>query len=206
QEQQLGRNRLTLPSPAVPLLLLVVTLAHSAPLGTPQTSDWTQILVRSQSLVQKILQSLVQIHAQIVTSPGLTFDHSGHAPELHLMMSQLQIPTPPLLKPLSPSFTQDCVRRMWEGLEQQQRIVGELSSKQSTLSDLHADLSDLKGQVATVTMGVVNSSPVQSESSILINLHGDYETEVAVHLMLTTLRTFCQDLRRSLRTLESQPV
>ncbi|KAJ0000889.1 hypothetical protein NQD34_005909 [Periophthalmus magnuspinnatus] len=193
----------------VPLLLLVVTLAHSAPLGTPQTSDWTQILVRSQSLVQKILQSLVQIHAQIVTSPGLTFDHSGHAPELHLMMSQLQIPTPPVLKPLSPSFTQeDCVRRMWEGLEQQQRIVGELSSKQSTLSDLHADLSDLKGQVATMmsAMGVVNSSPVQSESSILINLHGDYETEVAVHLMLTTLRTFCQDLRRSLRTLESQPV
>ncbi|XP_055008482.1 uncharacterized protein LOC110173647 isoform X2 [Boleophthalmus pectinirostris] len=186
----------------VPLLLLLAALAHSAPVG-PWTSDQTQILVRSQMLVQKILQSLVQIHAQTVTSSGLTFDPSGPAPELQLMMSQLQITPPPVPNLLSPTFSQeDCVRWMWAGLEQQQRIVGDLSSKLSALSDLHADLSDLQAQTAEMMslMGVVIST-VQSGSSILTRLHGDYDTEVAVHLTLTTLRAFCHDLSRALRKL-----
>ncbi|XP_072298952.1 colony stimulating factor 3 (granulocyte) b [Eucyclogobius newberryi] len=187
----------------VTLLLLMMALAHAVPLGSSRTSDLTRILV----LVQKILQSLDQIHGKTVTSPGLTFDPSSHTPELHLMMSQLQMPPTPVLKPISPSFTQeDCVRRMWEGLEQQQRIVGDLSSRLSALSDLHADLRDLQAQMTAMmlAMGVVNSPPAQSEGSILTRLHGDYETQVATHLTLKTLRAFCQDLRRSLRMLGSQ--
>ncbi|KAK7877330.1 hypothetical protein WMY93_031980 [Mugilogobius chulae] len=100
---------------------------------------------------------------------------------------------------------EDCVRTMWAGLEQQQRIVGELSSKLSALSDLHADLRDLQEQVSSMmsSMGVVISPLAQSESSLLTRLHDDFQTQMATHLTLTTLREFCQDLRRSFRALAS---
>lgn len=35
-------------------------------------------------------------------------------------------------------------------------------------------------------------------------LHGDYEVQVAVHLTLTQLRSFCHDMIRSLRAAATQ--
>uniref|UniRef100_A0AAV2KHU0 Uncharacterized protein n=1 Tax=Knipowitschia caucasica TaxID=637954 RepID=A0AAV2KHU0_KNICA len=130
--------------------VLLLSLADSAPLPSDPASLLAspQIWLRAQAVVQKILLCLPQLHAKTVSASQLSYEGPTH--QLHLMAAQLQVPTPPLLQPLSATFTAgDSVRRMWEGLVQQQRIVGDLSTRLSVLSDLHADLRDLGSQVAT---------------------------------------------------------
>ena len=44
--------------------------------------------------------------------------------------------------------------------------------------------------------------PYQSPN-LAAHLHGDYELQVANHLTLTQLRTFCQDIVRSMRNISN---
>lgn len=119
--------------------------------------------------------------------------------------------------------------RMLAGGQLYQGLLGVLSERVGGLTELSADIRDLLTHVRKVTPtpvvtshlscavigsshlcvfqmkeagGLVDDDPDQNPSLDLgRRLHGNYEVQVAVHLTLTQLRSFCHDLIRSLRAI-----
>lgn len=118
---------------------------------------------------------------------------------------------------------------MLAGGQLYQGLLGVLSERVGGLTELSADIRDLLTHVRKVTHtpvvtsqlscaaigsshlcvfqmkeagGLVDDDPDQNLSLDLgRRLHGNYEVQVAVHLTLTQLRSFCHDLIRSLRAI-----
>ncbi|XP_039980234.1 uncharacterized protein LOC120788449 [Xiphias gladius] len=192
---------------AVALLhcFLFAVLVQSAPVGMASDPPpaFREAAERAKTLVEKILRDLPGMHTATVNTEGLTFDPSTQTTNLQMMVTSLGIPAAPVLKPLSERFTLDmCVSRMLVGGRLYQGLLGVLSERLSGLKDLRADLRDLLTHINKMkeVAQLGGDSLDQNQSLDLASrLHGNYEVQVAVHLTLTQLRSFCHDLIRSLR-------
>ncbi|XP_023263453.1 uncharacterized protein LOC111656104 [Seriola lalandi dorsalis] len=189
---------------AVALLhcFLFAVLVRSAPAPLPAFRETAE---RAKTLVEKILRDLPDVHAATINTEGLTLDPSTQTANLQMMVTSLGIPAGPVIKPLSERFTLDmCVSRMLAGGRLYQGLLGILSERLSGLTDVRADLRDLlthlrkMKEAAQLADDGLDQNPSLDLST---RLHGNYEVQVAVHLTLTQLRSFCHDLIRSLRAI-----
>ncbi|XP_031694907.1 uncharacterized protein LOC116377410 [Anarrhichthys ocellatus] len=181
---------------------LLADFIQLAPVSPSNPSALIEAAERAKMLVEKILRDVPAVHAATVTIEGLTLD-SAHTANLQMMVTSLGIPSAPVLKPLSESFTLDvCVSRMSAGSRLYQMILEVLSGRLSGLSDLQADLRDLQTHITKMKeafqLSVVEADQNQN-LDLASRLHGNYGVQVAAHLTLTQLRSFCHDLTRSLR-------
>ncbi|XP_068581884.1 colony stimulating factor 3 (granulocyte) b [Cebidichthys violaceus] len=183
---------------------LLADFIQSAPVSPSDPSALIEAAERAKTLVEKILRDVPAAHAATITIEGLTLD-SAYTANLQIMVTSLGIPPAPVLKPPSESFTLDvCVSRMSAGSRLYQRILGVLAGRLSGLSDLQADLRDLQTHITkmkeAVQLGGVEADQNQNlDLDQAFRRHGNYGVQVAAHLMLTQLRSFCHDLNRSLR-------
>ncbi|XP_008328618.1 uncharacterized protein LOC103393428 isoform X2 [Cynoglossus semilaevis] len=160
---------------------------------------------RAKILVEKILKEIPVVHATTVSAEGLTLEPSNQETQLQMMMTSLGIPASPVLKPLSERFSVDmCTHRMWIGGQLHQRLLGVLSDRLSGLSDLTVDLRDLLTHITKMREGArpgahLSDQDQTADLGLSSRLHSNYELQVAVHMTLTQLRSFCYDMIRSLR-------
>ncbi|XP_059204100.1 granulocyte colony-stimulating factor-like [Centropristis striata] len=188
---------------ALLLCFLLADLTHSAPVSSSLEPPVAlrEAAERAKTLVEKIVRDIPAVHAAAVTTEGLTLDSAAQSTNLQLMVTSLGIPAAPVLKPPSEHFTLDvCVRRMLAGGRLYQGLLGVLSERVSGLSNLQADLRDLLTHVAKMKEAAPSGGEEAEPSLDLASrLHGDYEVQVAAHLTLMQLKSFCHDLIRSLR-------
>ncbi|XP_070837007.1 uncharacterized protein [Chaetodon trifascialis] len=183
---------------------LFVGLVQSAPVSlSDPPSALREAAERAKTLVEKILRDIPTVYTATVTTQGLTLDPAGQTVNLQMMVTSLGIPAAPVIKPPSESFTLDiCVSRMSAGSRMYQGLLGVFSDKLSGLSDLRADLRDLLTHINKMKDAAqLSADEVDQNHSLDLasRLHGNYDVQVAVHLTLTQLRSFCHDLIRSLR-------
>lgn len=91
---------------------------------------------------------------------------------------------------------------MSAGSQLYQGLLGVLSDKLSGLNDLKADLRDLLTHITKMKEAAQLDGSVSDQNQIpdlASRLHGNYEVQVAIHVTLTQLQSFCHDLIRSLR-------
>ncbi|XP_074553428.1 colony stimulating factor 3 (granulocyte) b [Halichoeres trimaculatus] len=187
---------------------LFAVLVRSAPLSSlsdlPPT--FREEAEQAKTLVEKILTDIPAVHSATVDTEGLTLDPSTQTENLQMMVASLGIPASPVLKPLSERFTLDqCVNRMSAGSQMYQELLGVLSHRLSGLSDLQEDLRNLVTHINKMKEVAQLSSGGEEDQNYSLDLaaQGSYNLQVAVHLTLTQLRSFCQDLKRSLRAISS---
>ncbi|KAK5856877.1 hypothetical protein PBY51_008440 [Eleginops maclovinus] len=179
---------------------LLVGLTRSVPVSSAPLA-LRAAAERAKTLVEKILKDVPAVHAAAVTTEGLTLDPSPTT-NLQMMVTSLGIPPAPVLKPPSEHFTLAvCVSRMSAGCQLYQGLLGDLSERLSGLSDLGADLRDLHTHINKMKEAAHLGGGGEEHQSVDLasRLHGIYEVQVAAHLTLTQLRSFCHDLIRSLR-------
>lgn len=125
---------------------------------------------------------------------------------LQMMVSSLDISTPPALMLQSTHFTlENSLSRMSVGIQLHQDLLGALASKLQGLDDLQADLRELHTQITEMqALGGWSLSDTYQIPDLAARLHDDYKTQVASHLTLTQLRAFCHDMVRSLRIISAQ--
>ncbi|XP_045896035.1 granulocyte colony-stimulating factor-like [Micropterus dolomieu] len=185
---------------------LLAVLVQSAPVSSPyeQPPAFKEAAERAKTLVEKIMRDIPTVHAATVITEGLTLEPSSQTANLQMMMTTLGIPAAPVLKPPSEHFTLDtCVSRMSAGSRLYQGLLGVLSDRLSGLSDLRADLRDLLTHINKMKeVAQLGGEADQNQSlDLASHLRGSYEVQVATHLTLTQLRSFCHDLFRSLRAI-----
>ncbi|KAK2894294.1 colony stimulating factor 3 (granulocyte) b [Channa argus] len=184
---------------------LFAVLVQSAPTAPPPLA-FREAVERTKALVEKILTDLPTVHAATVNIQGLTLDSSSQTANLQMMVMSLGISASPVIKPLSEHFTLDmCVGRMLAGSQLYKGILGVLSERLSGLSDLKAELRDLHLHInkmkEVAKLSGTDSSDQSSVSDLAARLQDDYKVQVAVHLTLSQLRSFCHDMIRSLRNI-----
>lgn len=198
--------------PLLPVILLYhylfAVLVQSAPLSSLSDlpPSFREAAERAKALVEKILRDIPAVHSATVDTEGLFLDPSTQTANLQMMVTSLGIPDSPVLKPLSEHFTLDmCVNRMLAGSQMYQGLLGVLSHRLSGLSDLQADLRDLVTYINKMKEAAqLGSSGEEDQNhSLGLALNGSYDLQVAVHLTLRQLRSFCHDLIRSLRAVTS---
>ncbi|XP_071754720.1 granulocyte colony-stimulating factor-like [Centroberyx gerrardi] len=183
----------------------LAVLVRSAPLPDSSSAgmnlEFKQAAERAKTLVEKILRDIPTVHGATVNIQGLTLDPSSQPANLQMMETSLGIPAAPVLKPLSESFTLAlCVNRMSVGTKLHQDLLGALADKLTGLTDLRSDLRDLLTQISKMQeLGQLSSAEQYQSPDLASRLNGNYEVQVANHLTLKQLRSFCHDLIRSLR-------
>ncbi|XP_051276149.1 uncharacterized protein LOC127374625 isoform X2 [Dicentrarchus labrax] len=182
----------------------LIVLVRSAPVSSPSNPPpaFREAAERAKTLVEKILRDIPAVHAATVNTQGLTLDPSTQTANLQVMMQSLRIPAAPVLKPPSERFTLEMsVSRMCAGSRLYQRLLGVLSDRLSGLSDLRADLRDLLTHINKMREAAQLGAGggVDQDHGLDLTSRSDYDVQVAVHLTLTQLRSFCHDLIRSLR-------
>ncbi|XP_034047284.1 colony stimulating factor 3 (granulocyte) a [Thalassophryne amazonica] len=179
-------------------------LVQSAPVD-PQLA-FREAAERAKLLVEKILHDIPTAYRATVTMEGLTLDPSNQPANLQMMTTSLKIPAAPVLKPLSDSFTLDtCVKRMSAGSRLHHDLLGSLAGQLNGLNDLRADLWDLLSQISNLKQLADLSDPTEhyQRPDLTSTLQSDYDVQMAAHLILKQLRSFCHDLIRSLRAISS---
>ncbi|XP_056871143.1 uncharacterized protein LOC130515115 [Takifugu flavidus] len=188
------------------LLQYFLFVVQSAPVGPPEpTPDLTDVAERARTLVQKILRDIPVAHAAAISTKGLTLD-SAQLTNLQVMSLSLGLPVAPLLKPPSDQFTLDiCVSRMLVGCQMFQKLLGVLSERVDGLMDLKVTLRDLVTHITkmTETVRLNGDTPEAPSWDAASRLPGNYEAQMAAHLTLIQLRSFCHDLTRSLRAIST---
>ncbi|XP_041634099.1 granulocyte colony-stimulating factor-like [Cheilinus undulatus] len=190
---------------AVLHVFLCSLLVQSAPISSPSDLPpaFREAAAQAKTLVEKILRDIPAVHGATVNTEGLTLDPSTQTENLQMMATTLRIPAAPVLKPLSERFTLDvCVSRMAAGSRLYQGLLGVLSESLDGLTDLQADLRDLLMNINKMKEAAQLSSSSEDQN---LDFHpqGNFEVQVAIHLTLKQLRSFCHDLIRSLRAVRS---
>ncbi|KAF4100028.1 colony stimulating factor 3 (granulocyte) b isoform X2 [Onychostoma macrolepis] len=180
-------------------VLCGLTLADAAPL---QTQELTRAVERATSLTKKILSDIPAAHRACVKTTGLTL--SSEAEHLEYLFSDLGIPAPPVLK--SEDLSMDVsLSRIVAGLELHRELlqdITELLSSTEELTLLLADIRDLSDQIYQMQQLAQTPSTVSQKAAFTAlspRLNSDYRVQVAIHLSLRQLRSFTQDVFRSLR-------
>ncbi|KAM7371358.1 hypothetical protein PAMP_008610 [Pampus punctatissimus] len=191
----------------------LTVLVQSAPTRSASESlaAFREAAERAKTLVEKILKDIPTTHANTITTEGLTLHTSGQTANLQMMVKTLGIPDAPVIKPLSERFTLDMyVSRMSAGSQLYQGLLGVLSDRLSGLSDLRSELRDLLTQISKMReaaqLGASSDADQNQSLDLASRLHGNYEVQVAAHLTMSRLRSFCHDLIRSLRAIVAGPI
>uniref|UniRef100_A0A8C1XHU8 Colony stimulating factor 3 (granulocyte) b n=1 Tax=Cyprinus carpio TaxID=7962 RepID=A0A8C1XHU8_CYPCA len=181
------------------VLRCCLTLLDAAPL---QKQEMTRAVERATSLAKKILSDVPAAHQACVNTAGLAL--SSEAGHLEFFLSDLGIPAPPVLK--SEDLSMDVsLSRIVAGLDLHRDLlqdIRERSSSTEELSLLLADITDLSAQVHQMQQLAQIPSTVSQKAAfpaLSPRLSGDYQVQVAIHLSLQQLRSFTQDVFRSLR-------
>ncbi|KAM4534677.1 uncharacterized protein V3H82_024599 [Fundulus diaphanus] len=184
---------------------LLASSVRSAPVGSLSSLPpaFRETAVEAKTLGEKILKDIPAAHGATVNVFSL--DSSSQTSNLQMMAASMGIPSSPVLKALSEHFTLDmCVSRMLAGVQMYQNLLEVLSSRVKGLEDLKVDLRDLLNhvdklkEVAQLGSDVSDQNPV---SDLASHLQDNYSIQVAVHVTLTQLRSFCHDLNRTFRVL-----
>uniref|UniRef100_A0A3Q3C8E4 Uncharacterized LOC102308930 n=1 Tax=Haplochromis burtoni TaxID=8153 RepID=A0A3Q3C8E4_HAPBU len=192
--------------PVVALLhcCLLAALVQSAPVSSPSNPSQTfkEAVERVMRLVEKIRKDVRSVHGSIINIDGFTLDPSSQTGELEMKRINLGIPDPPVLKELSEQFTADmCVSRMLAGGRLYQGLLVDLSRRLGGLEALSAELRDLVTHINQEVLGFIQVVWSLLSLDLTLNLHGNYDVQVAAHLTLCQLLEFCHDLIRSLRNM-----
>ncbi|MED6245202.1 hypothetical protein CHARACLAT_000250 [Characodon lateralis] len=184
--------------------LLCASLVQSAPVGLPSNLPpaFRETAVEAKTLSEKILKDISAAHT--ATVKDFSLDSSSQMSNLQMMAVSMGIPSSPVLKVLSEHFTLDmCVSRMLAGVQMYQNLLEVLSSRASGLEDLKADLRDLLNHINKLTEAQLGAdySDQNPISDLDSHLQDSYSVQVAVHMTLTQLRSFCHDLNRTFRVL-----
>ncbi|XP_047428237.1 granulocyte colony-stimulating factor-like [Mugil cephalus] len=180
---------------------LFASLVRSAPVSslTNCPPAFREAAEQAKTLVEKILQDIPAVHRATVNSESM--NPSSPTTNLQVMATSMGIPASPVLKPLSERFTLDlCVSRMLEGSQLYHGLLGDLSKKLSGLEDLRVDLRDLQTHISKMK-DAAQLGGDGSEQNPSLNLQSSFDVQVAAHVTLTQLRSFCHDLVRSLRAI-----
>ncbi|XP_010734587.1 colony stimulating factor 3 (granulocyte) a isoform X2 [Larimichthys crocea] len=189
----------------------MATFARSAPLpgvGTLVADPQSQEIVESSRLlIQKILLSIPDTHKSCIHSEGLKLNSSENA-KLVIMAATIGIPSAPVLRPVSENFSvETSLSRMSEGLQLHRALLQQASDsphldKNDKLTELMADIRDLVIKTNKLLKTVQRETVVlPTPTPVTLNLPGEYEVQVAAHLILVQLQSFGQDVDRSLRSL-----
>ncbi|KAG8009085.1 hypothetical protein GBF38_011692 [Nibea albiflora] len=184
--------------------------ARSAPLpgGSTLVADpqSQEIVERSRLLIQKILLSIPDTHKSCIHSEGLKLNSSENA-KLVIMAATIGIPSAPVLRPVSDNFSvETSLSQMSEGLQQHRALLQQASdsphlTKKDKLTELMVDIRDLVIQTNKLLKIVQETVVLRTPSPVTLNLPGEYEVQVAAHLILVQLQSFGQDMDRSLRSM-----
>ncbi|KAF3704568.1 hypothetical protein EXN66_Car020257 [Channa argus] len=198
----------------------MASLASGAPLpeeialvGDPKFQDLVQ---KSRSITKKILDSIHDTHKSCISTQTLRLD-SPETSKLAVMASNIGISSAPVLKVVSEEFTlETSLTRMSEGLQLHRALLNFVSPHLPNIhkvTELVADIRDLTLKIdksiyplcfasqmlkIAQTEAYVQPTPI----SVALRLPGEYEVQVAAHLMLVQLQTFGQDMIRCLRDLD----
>ncbi|KAK2887363.1 hypothetical protein QQF64_013512 [Cirrhinus molitorella] len=176
-----------------------LTLVDSAPL---QKHELTRAVETGMSLAKKILSDIPAVHEACVKTAGLTL--SSEAKHLEYLLSDIGIPAPPVLK--SEDLTMDVsLKLIVNGLDLYHELLQEIKELLTSTEELNlllADIRDLSAQVHEMQqLAQIPSTASQKAAFTALSsrLNSDYQIQVAVHLSLQQLRSFTQDVFRSLR-------
>ncbi|XP_077089856.1 colony stimulating factor 3 (granulocyte) b isoform X2 [Siphateles boraxobius] len=181
-----------------------LTLVYNAPL---RGHELTRAVENAMSLAKEILSGIRGAHDACVTSAGLTL--SSEAKSLEYLLSEIVIPAPPVLK--SEELTMETsLSRVVNGLELHHRLLeelGEFLSSSGELKHLLAAVRELCDQVKEVQRLAQIPSPESQDGfpGLSLHLRSDYQVQVAAHLTLQQLRSFTQDVFRTLRHISVSP-
>ncbi|XP_078146949.1 colony stimulating factor 3 (granulocyte) a isoform X2 [Centroberyx gerrardi] len=164
-----------------------------------------EVLLRSLSLIQKVLLSISETHKSCIHTETLQLNSTENA-NLKTMEDTIRFPSAPVVKAISESFTlETSLRRMSEGLQLHQdllkSVLPQLDNK-DCVTELLADIRDLLIQIHKMLRKVQAEPGVQPTASTLaLRLQGEFQVQVATHLTLVQLQSFVQDMARCLRSL-----
>lgn len=188
----------------------MASLSRSAPLpdGSTLVADprSQEIVQRSRSLIQKILLSIPDAHNSCIHTETLKLNSSENE-KLGVMATNIGIPSAPVLKTLSGTFSLETgLTRMSEGLQLHRALLGSVSphlEKKEKVMELQADIRDLILQINKMLNKVKGEALAQpTPTPVALRLPGEYEVQVAAHLTLVQLQSFGQDVVRLLRSLD----
>uniref|UniRef100_A0A3B4GIT8 Uncharacterized LOC102201030 n=1 Tax=Pundamilia nyererei TaxID=303518 RepID=A0A3B4GIT8_9CICH len=175
--------------PVVALLhcCLLAALVQSAPVSSPSNPSQTfkEAVERVMRLVEKIRKDVRSVHGSIIN---------------------IDVRTRPSISRRSPTTVcchDMCVSRMLAAGRLYQGLLVDLSRRLGGLEALSAELRDLVTHINQMKDAAQLSSDSLDQSSLdlTLNLHGNYDVQVAAHLTLCQLLEFCHDLIRSLRNM-----
>ncbi|XP_040922992.1 colony stimulating factor 3 (granulocyte) a [Toxotes jaculatrix] len=188
----------------------MAAVARSAPLpeGSALVEDpqFQEMVRRSRSLTQKILLSIPDTHRSCIHTEALQLNSSDNT-KFEIMASNIGIPSAPVLRPVSENFSlKTCLTQMSEGLQLHRALLSSVSerlSNKNKVIELMADIRDLTIQITKMLKMVQREAVVQpSPTPVALRLPGEYEVQVAAHLILVQLQAFGQDTVRCLRSLD----
>ncbi|XP_034070579.1 colony stimulating factor 3 (granulocyte) a [Gymnodraco acuticeps] len=189
----------------------MATLARSAPLqpemgALVEGTQFQEIVLRSRSLIEKILLSIPDTHKECIHIETLKLNSSENA-NFVTMASTIGIPAAPVLKVVSENFSLETgLRRMSEGLQLHRALLRSVSPRleqKDRVIGLQADIRDLVVQINKMLKMTHAEAVVQpSPTPVALRLPGEYEVQVAAHLTLVQLQAFGQDTTRCLRGLD----
>ncbi|CAN9508531.1 unnamed protein product [Ophioblennius macclurei] len=165
-----------------------------------------ELVQRSRSFVNKILQSIPDTHRSCVYIETLQLNSSENA-KLGRMAVTIRLPTAPVLKVVSENVTlEQSLKLMYEGLQLHRAALISVSHRlehKERVTELLAEIRDLCFQISKMLkMAQAESGPQPTASSVDLHLPGKYEVQVAVHLTLVQLQSFSHDVVRCLRVLD----
>uniref|UniRef100_A0A3Q4HMY5 Uncharacterized LOC102780934 n=1 Tax=Neolamprologus brichardi TaxID=32507 RepID=A0A3Q4HMY5_NEOBR len=171
--------------PVVALLhcCLLAALVQSAPVSSP--SNPKEAVERVMRLVEKIRKDVRSVHGSIINIDVRTRASISRRSRTTVCCHDM------------------CVSRMLAGGRLYQGLLVDLSRRLGGLEALSAELRDLVTHINQMKDAAQLSSDSSDQSSLdlALNLHGNYDVQVAAHLTLCQLLEFCHDLIRSLRNM-----
>uniref|UniRef100_A0A4W4GFD9 Colony stimulating factor 3 (granulocyte) a n=1 Tax=Electrophorus electricus TaxID=8005 RepID=A0A4W4GFD9_ELEEL len=184
------------------LVCCLAAVCYSAPPKerSMHSSDLIGEVEHAKSLVKKILSDVTEVHHSCVimeVSRTLTIScvFLGSVLDLLCVLGNDQAFVP---------FQEVSLNHMAEGIQLHQHLLQEVEGKltcSDRLTPFLADLRDLSAHVHQVQQlaKVTPTEPHGSSSDLSSRLHGDYQVQVAIHLILQQLQSFGQDMFRTLR-------
>nr|XP_040032984.1 colony stimulating factor 3 (granulocyte) a [Gasterosteus aculeatus aculeatus] len=195
---------------AIPCYMAAFARGAPLPESSAQVADqqFQGVVQRSRSLTQKILLSIPDAHESCVHAEALKLDSPQNA-KLAVMASNIGIPSAPVLRVVSESFSLEAVlRNVSEGLQLHRALLRSVSPRLQNKDKVAALLADIKDLIIQINKmvkmanGEAAVQPSPSPSPVVLRLPGEYDVQVAAHLSLGQLQSFGRDVLRCLRSLD----
>lgn len=188
----------------------MATFAYSAPLlpdwsTLVESQQFQDVRLTSDGLTQKILFSIPDTHKSCIHTETLKLNSSENA-RYATMATTIGIRPAPVLSAVSENYTlETSLRHMSEGFQLHRALLSAVSPRlanEENVTTLMADIRDLVLWIDKMLKMAQTDAGVQpSPTPVTLNLPGDFEVQVAAHMILVQLQAFGQDTVRCLRSL-----